>query len=169
MDVDAAQSQGVGKRNGGGRDKSSITYFNYGKKGYFKRNYRGKKEWRLVPGKETATIEEAKKAPRVKDIAATSYTQDDLEDDIDQANAHEAALAELDTDSEILAESEASSKDPIVLANRLDATLSDLDGEFAQVPVPRLPPFEGISGRTMVNDDEGEVIPPSFIAEATNE
>ena len=118
--------------------------------------------------KETATIEEVRKAARIKEIAAASYTQDDLEDDIDQADAYEAALAELDTDSETLAESEASSKDPVALTNRPDAILSDLDEEYAQVPVPRLPPFEGISGRTMANDDEGEVIPPSFIGEATN-
>ena len=78
-------------------------------------------------------------------------------------------MAELDTDSETLAESEASSKDPVALANRLDATLSDLDEEFVQIPVPRLSPFEGISGRTVANDDEGEVVPPSFIAEATDE
>ena len=68
-----------------------------------------------------------------------------------------------------MAESEASSEDLVALANRLDATLSDLDEEFAQVPVLRLPPFEGISGRVVENDDEGEVAPPSFIAEVTDE
>ena len=57
----------------------------------------------------------------------------------------------------------------MALANRLDATLTDSDEEFAQVPVPRLPPFEGISGRTVANDDEGEVAPPSFIAEVTDD
>ena len=50
---------------------------------------------------------------------------------MDQADAHEAALAELDTDSEILAESEASFEDLVALANRLDAILSDSDEEFA--------------------------------------
>ena len=78
-------------------------------------------------------------------------------------------MAELDTDSEILAESEASSEDPIALANRLDTTLSDLDEEFVRVLVLRLPLFEGISGRVVENDDEGEVVPPSFIAEVPNE
>ena len=34
-------------------------------------------------GKETATIEEVKKAARIKEIAVASYTQDDLEDDMD--------------------------------------------------------------------------------------
>ena len=34
-------------------------------------------------------------------------------------------------DSEILAESEVSSKDLVALADRLDTTLSDLDEEFA--------------------------------------
>ena len=57
----------------------------------------------------------------------------------------------------------------MALANRLDTTLSDLDEEFVRVPVLRLPPFEGISGRVVENDDKGEVAPPSFIAEVTDE
>lgn len=77
-------------------------------------------------------------------------------------------MAELDTDSKTLAESEVSSEDLVVLVNRLDTTLSDLDEEFTQIPVPRPLPFEGISGRVVEDNDEGEVAPPSFIAEATD-
>ena len=82
MDIDATQAQWAGKKTSV-RDKTNITYYNYGKKGHLKKECHSKKEWRLVPGKETTTIEEAKKVPRVKDVVAASYTQDDLEDDMD--------------------------------------------------------------------------------------
>lgn len=124
IDVDIIQVQQISKKTSA-RDKTSITYYNYGKKGYLKRDYRSKKEWRLVLGKETTTIKEVKKVVRVKEIAAASYTQDDLEDDMDRADVYKAVLAELDTESDILAESEASFEDPIALANRLDAELTD--------------------------------------------
>lgn len=82
MDVDAIQK--AGKKDNAG-DKSGITCYNCGKKGHFKHDCQSKKEWRPVPGKETATIDEVKKGVRFQEVAAASYTQDDLEIDIDQA------------------------------------------------------------------------------------
>ncbi|KAK4233178.1 hypothetical protein C8A03DRAFT_19690, partial [Achaetomium macrosporum] len=79
MDVDAAQREG----RKGRKDKSQVTCFNCGKKGHFKNECRSKKaEWKPVPGKENATIDAA--TVRITEVAAASYTQDDLDDAIDQ-------------------------------------------------------------------------------------
>ena len=159
MDIDATQTQWVSKKMGA-RDKTSVTYYNYGKKGYLKRDYYSKKKWRLVLGKETTTIEEVKKVARVREIAAASYIQDDLEDDIDRADALEAALAELDMELDILAESEASSEDPVVLANRLDAEFTDSDQEelVLRDQLSNIP-NEGL----IEIDDKGKVVPPYIV------
>lgn len=127
MDVDTAQAQWTNKKTST-RDKTNITYYNYGKKGHLKKECRSKKEWRPVPGRETTTIDEVKKATRVREIAA-SYTQNDLEDDMDRADALEAALVELDTESETLAESEAEPENHPAQAHRPDNEFTDSDQE----------------------------------------
>ena len=72
MDVDATQRQWNNKK-GTSSGKNEVTCFNYGKKGYYKRDYRSpRKDWRPVLGRETATIDKAK--VRVIDITAVSYT-----------------------------------------------------------------------------------------------
>lgn len=154
IDIDIAQTQQVGKKNDT-RDKTSITCYNYSKKGHFKRDYRSKKEWRPVLGKEAATIDQAtvgKKGIRVQKVAAASYTQDNLEDNIDRADDLESILAGLET----------SSKGYVALARRLDTELIDLDQEELAT-VPRALPFEGLSSTVVETDNEGEVVHPYTI------
>ncbi len=78
MDVDASQ-----KDSRPCKDKSDITYFNYGKKGYFKRDCRSPKKdgWRPTLGKEAATID--KRIKTIEVSAYDTYDQDDLEADIE--------------------------------------------------------------------------------------
>ena len=75
-----------------------ITYYNYGKKGYFKRNYRSKKEQQLVPRKEATTINQAivGRKVRIQEVAVASYIQDNLEYNINRTNNQELALTDLD-------------------------------------------------------------------------
>ncbi|EAQ84694.1 hypothetical protein CHGG_08708 [Chaetomium globosum CBS 148.51] len=100
MDIGAAQAQWAG-RKGGAKDKSGITCYNCDKKGHVKRNCHSKKEWRPVPGKEAVTIDQATvgKKVRIQEVAAASYTQDDLEVDIEQALKREDELTGSDSDN----------------------------------------------------------------------
>jgi hypothetical protein len=92
MDVDATQAQWTNKK-GPQKDKREVTCFNCGKKGHYKRDCRStKKDWKPVPGKEVANID--KHGARVIEIAAASYTQDDLEDAADRQLLAEEAEAE---------------------------------------------------------------------------
>ena len=134
MDIGATQWT---EKPSGDRDKTSITYYNCGKKSHVKRNYRSKKEWRPVLGKETATIEEVKKVARVKEIAAASYIQEDLEDAMDWDNDLEATLVE----------SETSSKDYDTLIRGLSAELTDLAREESILE-------ELSNGRISIDDEE---------------
>ncbi|AEO55656.1 hypothetical protein MYCTH_2049971, partial [Thermothelomyces thermophilus ATCC 42464] len=53
-------------------DKSNVTYYNYGKKGHYKRECQSpKKEWKPVPRKEIADINETTK--NITKVVATSY------------------------------------------------------------------------------------------------
>ncbi|AEO61274.1 hypothetical protein MYCTH_2072459, partial [Thermothelomyces thermophilus ATCC 42464] len=52
--------------------KSNVTYYNYGKKGHYKRECRSpKKEWKIVPRKEITVINEITK--NVIEVAAIGY------------------------------------------------------------------------------------------------
>ncbi|AEO57900.1 hypothetical protein MYCTH_2060489, partial [Thermothelomyces thermophilus ATCC 42464] len=54
------------------KDKSNVTYYNYRKKGHYKRECRSpKKEWKPAPRKEITAIDEITKD--VIEVAATSY------------------------------------------------------------------------------------------------
>ena len=99
MDIGAAQAQWAG-RKGGAKDKSGITCYNCDKKGHVKRDCHSK-EWRPVPGKEAVTIGQATvgKKVRIQEVAAASYTQDDLEVDIEQALKREDELTGSDSDN----------------------------------------------------------------------
>jgi hypothetical protein len=91
MDVSATQTKGDTKR-----DKSGVTCFNVGKKGHFRKECRSpKKDWKPVPGREAATID---KHTRVVEVAAASYTQEDLEYDIERAEGHPP---DYDTDDDV--------------------------------------------------------------------
>ena len=91
MDVDAAQRLGQHQK----KTRFDITCFNCGKKGHVRKDCRSPKKegWRPVHGKETATVDAC-----VIEVAAASYMQEDLEDDIDKA-LHEESLVDTD-DSE---------------------------------------------------------------------
>ena len=74
IDIDAIQQTNQSRF-------SNITYYNYSRKGYFKRDYYiPKKKWQPVPRKETATVEGKE---RIVEIAAANYTQEDFENDIE--------------------------------------------------------------------------------------
>jgi len=147
MDIDAAQAQWAGRKDGA-NDKSGITCYNCGKKGHFKRDCRSKKEWRPVPRKETATIDQAMvgKRVRIQEVATASYTQDDLEYDIDRANDQESALT--DSDQAGLAEDDQHTGGP-------SNTLIETDDEGEVAPPRFALAMAGDWGLGLVQQDDG--------------
>jgi hypothetical protein len=96
MDTSAVQ-HGHGLR----KSNPDITCYGCGKKGHIRKDCRSsKKDWKTVPGKDVAHITK-ENASRVIDVAAASYTQDDLEYDMEQDDELEATMTQQSSEADL--------------------------------------------------------------------